>query len=551
MSCVVFFTVNFKCVTTLLPTAVYTMSSRLKSKIINRFHIGGFTLRGEASRYLQELLESQDEDRQKTLLNGIVSWVQGQTLNSALIDKQTLIRCIKQLSDTDDEQKEKLFEVIDAFSIPSLTYHSERKKFLPREFVGLPKPRLFGNADSKALLFQERYKLVHQRTIRHPLFSGADSLSREGTFTLRPVEHLLGTAGGDKKVVVLGMITQLTEGKYHLEDTSGSVEIDLSKASFTGGLFTENCFVLAEGQYDDGVFHVQTIGLPPAESGMSTQKYFGSINFFGGTRDRSARLSAELRHAEEMHQDAMLVFISDLWLDQHKVFEKLRVLFAGYSMMPPTCFVLCGNFLSRPTGRNDSLVLKECISKLASLIGEFPSLTEKSYFVFVPGPADPGLPNILPRPGLPRVIMDEFCRQVPQTVAASNPCRIRYGTQEIVVFREDALAKACRNAVHLPWEQESTVDLPKLYTKTLASNSHLVPLPLAVSPVYWDWDFALWLNPLPDVVVCADKHDSYAIHHSECLFFNPGSFPRSDFSFKVYLPASKTLEDSQISEEPS
>ena len=34
-----------------------------------------------------------------------------------------------------------------------------------------------------------------------------------------------------------------------------------------------------------------------------------------------------------------------------QVMEKLRTLFPGYAGMPPTCFVLCGDFISTPGGK--------------------------------------------------------------------------------------------------------------------------------------------------------------------------------------------------------
>ena len=52
---------------------------------------------------------------------------------------------------------------------------------------------------------------------------------------------------------------------------SGNVNIPysnflLNKAhNFHTGLFTEHCFVLAEGWYEDEVFHVNAFGFPPPE----------------------------------------------------------------------------------------------------------------------------------------------------------------------------------------------------------------------------------------------------------------------------------------------
>ena len=36
--------------------------------------------------------------------------------------------------------------------------------------------------------------------------------------------------------------------------------------------------------------------------------------------------------------------------------------------------------------------------------------------------------------------------------------------------------------------------------KTVVSQSHLCPLPLEARPIYWELDYTLRLNPLPDLV---------------------------------------------------
>lgn len=91
--------------------------------------------------------------------------------------------------------------------------------------------------------------------------------------------------------------------------------------------------------------------------------------------------------------------------------------------------------------------------------------------------------------------------------------------------------------------------LPQL-VKTLIDQGHLCPLPLHVRPVYWQHDQvkarprvwtaamppglclysmsvpacltlpfffqALWLNPLPTVLVLADRFDSYNLTYEVC-----------------------------------
>lgn len=45
-------------------------------------------------------------------------------------------------------------------------------------------------------------------------------------------------------------------------------------------------------------------------------------------------------------------------------------------------------------------------------------------------------------------------KKVPNAIMATNPCRIQYCTQEIVVVREDLVTKMCRNNIHFPSEGE-------------------------------------------------------------------------------------------------
>jgi DNA polymerase epsilon subunit 2 len=77
--------------------------------------------------------------------------------------------------------------------------------------------------------------------------------------------------------------------------------------------------------------------------------------------------------------------------------EKLRVLFAGYADYPPVAFVFMGNFLSSQQGSSHASALKTRFKALGDLIAQFSELSEKSKFIFVPGPSDPASPNILPR----------------------------------------------------------------------------------------------------------------------------------------------------------
>ncbi|XP_056401308.1 DNA polymerase epsilon subunit 2 [Hyla sarda] len=522
-------------------------ADKLKSKVSSAFKMHGLLLRGEASKYLSEVLRSVNEVEIEDVIDSIIDAVEKQPLSSNMIEKSTVETAVQECSRSCDETIEHIFNIIGAFDVPRFIYNSERKKFLPLKIANYPEPNLLASARDKAELFRERYTILQQRTHRHELFTapviGANPDEGRSKFQLKTVENLLGSAAKMGEVIVLGMITQLKEGKYFLEDPSGTVQLDLSKAQFHSGLYTESCFVLAEGWYEDKVFHVNAFGFPPTEPSSTTRAYYGNSNFFGGPSATSVKASVKLKQLEEENEDAMFVFVSDLWLDHVEVIEKLHVMFSGYSTAPPTCFIFCGNFSSAPYGKNQNQSLKETLKNLADVICEYPTIHKSSRFVFVPGPEDPGPGFILPRPPIAEHITADFRQRVPFSIFTTNPCRIQYCTQEIIVFREDLVNKMCRNCVRFP---SNSLDIPNHFVKTILSQGHLTPLPLFVSPVYWAYDYTLRLYPLPDLVVVADKYDPFSISNTECLTINPGSFPRSGFSFKVYYPSNKTAEDSKL-----
>ncbi|XP_022081483.1 DNA polymerase epsilon subunit 2-like isoform X2 [Acanthaster planci] len=501
----------------------------------------------DAIKYLVEALGSVDDVRERDdCLERIIEAVQKQPLASSLVSMETLKAAIDECNEGEVEESERAFAVIDAFTVPRFTYNHDRKKFLKNNLI----PCLHPGAQAKADLFLERYTLLHQRTSRHSLFTppvpGAITDNNTRKFQLKPVEFLLGSTAKLGEIIVLGMLTQLKEGKFFLEDPTGAVQLDLSKAQFHTGLFTENCFVLAEGWYEDQVFHITAFGFPPPESAEATRAYFGSVNFFGGPSSTCAKSSAKLLDIEKDNEDAMFVFVSDIWLDQLRVREKLNTLFNGYSEMPPTCFVFCGSFTSKPYGSNHVKTLRESLQSLGDMLAEYPTLLQSSRFIFVPGPQDPGPAAILPRPPIPEVITEEFCRKVPSAIFTTNPCRIQYCTQEIVVFREDIVMKMCRNCIRFP---DNSAEIPNHFVKTVVCQSHLCPLPLHASPIYWSYDNAMRLYPLPDLVVFGDKYDPFTISNANCKCTNTGSFSKSGFGFKVYYPQTKEIEDSKIEDD--
>ena len=520
------------------------MEANLRKRLLSSFKLQGFSLKSDALSYLVDVLTPYSYSTElDDILDRVIEAAQQQDLKSAILGRDIIEKAVDECNEASDNDTEKALVVIDAFSIPAFTYNSDKKKFFPKKGSS----NLYGGAADKAALWKERYSIVHQATLRHELFavpaSGTNPKHQNSRFQLKTIEYLLSTSGSSTKVLVLGMLVQIVEGKYHLEDPSGTVEVDISSTQFQNGLFTENSLVLAEGIYEDGVFHSSAIGFPPPEPASRSRAHHGNTNFFGGPLTTCAQTSGKLQAMEKQHFHEMFVFLADVFLDDEHVMSKLKMLFEGYSKSPPIAFVFMGNFSSAPFGSARNENMARGFDALADVITAFPPLLEKSQFLFVPGSADPSPGNILPQPPLPSSITQGLADKVPSAVFCTNPCRIQFCTQEIVVFREDLLNKLCRNYVKFP---NASVDMSQHLVKTLLSQAHLCPLPLHVRPVYWQCDHALRLYPLPDLIVLGDYSAPFTVTEAGCTIVNTGSFPHNGFEFKAYFTGTRKVDDSAL-----
>lgn len=353
------------------------------------------------------------------------------------------------------DDTETVFSVINAFAIPAFTYAADRKKYIPAtESRGFLPP-----AAAKAAFMRDRYTMLWQRTIRHELFAptvtGTTAQARK--FQLRTIEQLQ-SANAIAEVVVLGLLTQLTEGRYHIEDPTGTVPLDLSRAQYHSGLYCEGCFVLVEGNYADQRLRVAGLGFPPPELAVNSRAYFGTQNTWGGEGRALLKSSARLKEIERENSETTIVFLSDCWLDQADVLQKLGVLFAGYNECPPTAIVLMGPFVratstatkSGGEPQQQSHGLRSGLGQLAAVLEPCAELRKHTDLVLVPAMDDATAVNVLPRPPLPETLCAEFRRRVPRAILATNPCRLQYCTQQIVVCRADLVTKFCRNTIHFP-----------------------------------------------------------------------------------------------------
>ncbi|KAF8389639.1 hypothetical protein HHK36_024158 [Tetracentron sinense] len=274
----------------------------------------------------------------------------------------------------------------------------------------------------------------------------------------------------------------------------------------------------------------------------------------------------------------MFVILSDIWLDNEgtdivllveKTMGKLATVLDGYESVEvvPSLFVFMGNFCSHPCNLSfhsfSSLRLQ--FGKLGEMIGAHPRLKEHSQFLFIPGPDDAGPSTVLPRCSLPKYLTEELQKHIPNAIFSSNPCRIKFYTQDTDVYdnlpcnfyalkSESSFTpkKSCfsikifsieyrmRRSCLIPPSTEETNDPFEHLVATITHQSHLRPLPLTVQPILWNYDHCLLLYPTPHTIVLGDRSEQKAFKYTGITCFNPGSFSNDSTFVAIVLALRKS-----------
>lgn len=348
----------------------------------------------------------------------------------------------------------------------------------------------------------------------------------------------------------------------------------------------------------------------------------GSVDF-NGTGAITAHEAKALRVHEQRHSELSFVFISELHLDDPKTLRNFGAMLQGYidADFIPFAFVLCGTFVSSqrasdaaPASAAKSVIeqYQDAFTALGDLLVRFPTIVRNSHFIFVPSAEDPNTTATLPRKALPKAITDKLTQRLIRgnggNVSAaskchfvSNPCRLVYFGQEIVIFRDDVLQRLLAHTVRLKGDRDDPtavpvgagagstdgqafVDLKKYLVSTVLDQAHLSPLPAWARPILWEYDHTLRLYPMPSAVsackdlggpyvysvyrlkspdifpllfdfvpalfcsqlVLADKFQRYELTYEGCHVFNPSSFREGNFCWTTYYPASGKAERSEL-----
>ncbi|KAL3496969.1 DNA polymerase alpha/epsilon subunit B-domain-containing protein [Aspergillus germanicus] len=521
-------------------------------------------------------------------------------------------------------------KVIEAFETPRLTYNAEKKhfeviKFNPSLFPNPShKTTLFRdryNIVHQRLLRNESFQVSLAAGGIPALRRSGSSFVRSQAYRLTPVANLLGRSGTSH--LLLGLLSISPTGDLALTDLTGSIVLDLSHAHMipeNGAWLSPGMFVLVDGVYEEeenvrgsalggntgigGTIGGRFVGIsicgPPCErrdtslgmniheksQDISSSGGFGWVDFLGVGSERArgfrmrqiqTRSLREIHDGMELHRRLKIVIMGEVNLDNMKTLDALKKVFGQYNEMPlqdrPVIFVLIGNFVQKAIinggGQGGSIEYKECFDMLALVLSDFPSLLQRSTFIFVPGDNDPwssafsaGASSAIPRHAVPDLFTSRIKRAFAnansqldrnqiseppgEVIWTSNPSRVSlFGpVHDIAILRDDISGRLRRSAVSVgdsattemedvapsrnataglegddrmqALEQQSignnsnqaypsTVQSARKLVKTVLDQGSMSPFPQSLRPVLWDYASALQLYPLPTAFILADS----------------------------------------------
>lgn len=170
----------------------------------------------------QQLLKIP-EDEHESWLNRIIELVLAQNLSDPHVNAEHIKLAIEECVEPNKlKNTETVFNVISGYDIPKIKYDICKKKFI------IDDENLYPETQYKSLIFKHRFEMVWYKTLRHKQFLSSKFEKQQTDKTnIIPIEYLLSELKTGK-VCVMGLITQLMEDQYFLEDTTGTVKVDLS-----------------------------------------------------------------------------------------------------------------------------------------------------------------------------------------------------------------------------------------------------------------------------------------------------------------------------------
>ena len=489
--------------------------------------------------------------------------------HSSLVDAEAVRFAIASLAHKVGSRSVEVIVHSAALSRPLFRFDSSQRRFVQQP----GRQPLHGPVGSKTALFVDRFHLIRQRVLAHPLLAATNAAYR--------LSYIEGLPGTRTKHTVLAMLAIGSDGRMTMEDDTGSIRLLLDdRLEWGDGFYTEGCTVLAEGHMDtadDEAFRCKSIMQPPIERREVTLQRHRELRMV--EEDEEARL-ASLVSARDTD---MIVVMSDCHLDQPAVVSRLHTVFQAFDEgQPPAIIVLAGPFLSTsraatatstshssssavsslPSSAASASLLSAHLAMLGDVIASYPRLNAHSQFVLLPAAADCVFGGVLPLPPLLSA-SHSLSTKVNNVVLAGNPHHIHYYGKHIVLHRHGVMHNMTRHALlHTRGEEEQQQQEESAAPSTLSSSaavqsdhrhllctllsqSHLSPFTLDAQPVYWSYDSSLSLYPLPHVLFVLDDRCEFEVEYDGCLAIGGRSLAGRG-EFIVYYPATNTCEPSKV-----
>lgn len=519
-----------------------------------------------------------------------------------------------------------------------------------------------------------RYYITRDRTLRNENFQATTSTSGPGTegtssdnplatmaalkddllqndldtstpstyMAITQIKNLLGRNG--QNFLILGLLHVNNRGNLTLEDPSGSIDIDISQANPTEGLYYfSGAIVLAEGIYFTvgHKFHVTSMTHPPGERRDVTLDAIGNLDRLNignlttdGTmipqmtprisNDLKIRLLSLERDLNEQGLNQYVILGGDMFLNKQETIMALqRVLtkidndIAAQEMPPPLGIIFFGSFMSEPvfpsyseTVLTTSRQYELGFESLANLLSKYDNIIGSSQLIFVPGPLDPWSGTMawsgdacLPQGAIPSEFVKKMNRLLKNKVNwVSNPTKLAFLSQEIIIMRDNLNARFKRNIIDFPLVEDekrlqqsssSSVSLPtenydeellsddeynisgneelddgsilrhelmpniphvpfiieetRKYVKTILDQAHLSPFESA--PIHFTKDHTLMMSPIPSVLlICDPTAPRFDLTYNGCKTINPGKLILNRKArYLIFNPTTRLVQEEEVS----
>lgn len=416
------------------------------------------------------------------------------------------------------------FHIKDFFDLPIVKYNHLSKKYEPyllphnelrSESVTARRYASDFNMQDNVDLYLARYYQAYHRLLRNDTFKFSIPLNpfsliyldelnilalsnefnkfkliNEDHSQITLIKNLLGRHG--KHFIIFGLLTRNQEGKFKLQDSTDSIQLDLTNAYPNEEFFYfEGCLLFCDGMYVNfngkSKFITNLIYHPTCESRSKFFHHFGYLNFQSIQLDL---INSKLMQSYDKYQASI---IENLTLNQEEeedmgsfkdLLEKIIFLGSGIPLDTlraldylkkffieitkdlnnlPIAIVFCGSFTSRTFDvsstpiDNSSMGYKSLFDSLAMILSDFPHLCKKTQFIFVAGHKDPwnsmvyqgSKATALPFNRLSNIFFTRLRKVVKNLKVVSNPFKIYYLNEEIMVMNDQVYERMVQNDILL------------------------------------------------------------------------------------------------------